>query len=182
MEKTTVFIIAIILFSLNGIAQITKGNWMVGGTLNLSSTLNTGISNNKEYKIKSNVFSVSPNLGYFIIDKLCVGTLVVINYSNPEGDNNSSYAITTTPFVRYYFLDTQKMVNFFAKAGYGFLTSRNSNGYKSQGYTFSAGPVIYFNSSVGLEMTLNYNNTKSNIDSKISQLFLGVGFQIHLEK
>ena len=32
MEKTTVFIIAIILFSLNGIAQITKGNWMVGGS------------------------------------------------------------------------------------------------------------------------------------------------------
>ena len=184
MKKIKIIIAVALLFTVNANAQITKGNWMVGGTLNLSSAESTSISNDIEYKTKGSGFSVNPNLGYFIADKFCIGTSVGFYFSNPEGDNNNSTGITVGPFARYYFLNTEKTVNIFANVGYGYSSSKTENGYKSHsiGYLFSAGPVIYFNSSVGLEMSLNYRTSKNNLDSKYSQLFLGVAFQIHLKK
>lgn len=184
MKTIKLFFIATFLFTTVTYAQISKENWMVGGTLNLSSAESTSISNGIEYKTKGSGFSVNPNLGYFIADKFCIGTSVGFNFSNPEGDNNNSTGITVSPFARYYFLNTEKTVNVFANVGYGYSSSKTENGYKSHsnGYLFSAGPVIYFNSSVGLEMSLNYSTSKNNSNSKYSQLFLGVGFQIHLKK
>jgi hypothetical protein len=49
-------------------------------------------------------------------------------------------------------------------------------------FKIKAGAVYFLNSSVGLEASLNYLNQKSNNDSTNNAVFLGVGFQIHLEK
>jgi hypothetical protein len=48
---------------------------------------------------------------------------------------------------------------------------------------FSGGPVIYFNSSVGLEFTGNYRIDRVH-DTKTSAktFFIAIGFQVHLEK
>ena len=182
--KKLALIFLITFFTITTNAQLTKGNWLIGGSLTLSTAESTNISNNIEYKTKSAGFGIMPNLGYFVLDNFCVGTSVGFSYSNPEGDNNNSSGISVSPFVRYYFLDSEKTINVFANVGYGYSTSESETGYKSNGngYLVSAGPVIYFNSSVGLEMTLNYSNSKNNSNSQYSQLFLGVGFQIHLEK
>ena len=48
-------------------------------------------------------------------------------------------------------------------------------------YKFKVGSVIYFNSSVGLELALNYFSESSS-DSKYNYLIISLGFQIHLIK
>jgi len=49
-----------------------------------------------------------------------------------------------------------------------------------------AGPVIYFNSSVGLEVLLGYSSSLEDVENANKEVRKGfqvaVGFQIHLEK
>lgn len=45
-----------------------------------------------------------------------------------------------------------------------------------------AGPVIYFNSSVGLELSLGYYYQKPNNDAATTGLQTRIGFQVYLEK
>ena len=184
MKKTKIIAFLLLASALAANAQITKGNWMVGGTMNFSSVESTSYSNNVEYKLKGIGLSINPNLGYFITDRFCIGGSIGYNYSNPEGDNNNSSGIGFSPFVRYYFLDTEKTVNVFANAGYGYSSGKTESGNKSHGsgYGISAGPVIYFNNSVGLEMSINYSKSKNNTNSTYSNLYFAVGFQIHLKK
>ncbi len=51
------------------------------------------------------------------------------------------------------------------------------------GYSLKSGPVIYFNSSVGLELVVKYEHFYYSIDSRTADNFqVGLGLQIHLEK
>ena len=89
--------------------------------------------------------------------------------------------------VRCYFLKEDKRINVFAQANYIFgETKSGSNKSQSNGYGFKAGPAIFFNSSVGLEITLEYNSSKlipnGSESSTYNNLQVGLGFQIHLEK
>lgn len=179
--KTIQFFIAALLISLSTNAQITKGNWMVGGSASFKSykseNVNTGNIENYNY------VDLSPNLGYFIMDKLVIGAKTGFGYVGyTGGDYGKSYNIG--PFVRYYFLKPEKLINVFAQANYGFgeyINSVNSK-YPTRNYGFKAGPVIFFNSSVALEMALEYNrsNENSTLDNSFYQF--AIGFQIHLEK
>ncbi len=49
-----------------------------------------------------------------------------------------------------------------------------------------AGPVIFFNTSVGLEFLLGYSSSiediKDRYKNSIQGFQIGIGFQIHLEK
>jgi hypothetical protein len=55
-------------------------------------------------------------------------------------------------------------------------------------FSASAGPVIYFNSSVGMEFLLGYYSRKEviqqngDIINHQKGFQIGIGFQIHLEK
>jgi hypothetical protein len=182
MKKTTVFIIAIILFSLNGIAQITKGNWMVGGDGNFSRTYS--VDSNGNESIKTFYINLKPKLGYFFVDKLVGGLQANYFYNKSPGIQSSSiYGLS--PFLRYYFLKADNRVNLLTQFSYGYLTIKSQNGksYYEQGYSFKTGPVIYFNSSVGLEITVNYDSTFQELTkNKNYNLSIGMGIQVHLEK
>lgn len=160
-------------------AQITKSNWMVGGDA-------TFLSNKTDYGTsvsKTTSFSINPNIGYFIIDKLAVGASVKLAYifeSNANTSNNSfNYGIG--PFVRYYFLETEKPLNIFSEVSYNIERINNIDS-KIDSFKIKAGAVYFLNNSVGIEVALNYLNQKNNTDIKNNAIFLGVGFQIHLEK
>lgn len=178
MMKISLSFILIILFSISN-AQITKGNWMVGG--------NATFLQQQEKLLGSDIrimrFSISPNLGYFFVDKLGAGLKPSLDFlkSKTDGNINKSSVFGIGPFLRYYFLHEDNIVNLLAEIDYQY--SSGSNGYHQNLFLFSAGPVIYFNSSVGLEFTLNYEiiKRKAAVNSA-KTFFLGVGFQIHLEK
>ena len=102
--------IAFLFFTINTNAQITKGNWMVGGTGNLTNYKSTFQSGNSEIIQKGYGLTISPNLGYFIIDNFAIGTKLIFSYSNPSGDNNNSYGYGISPFLKFYFRNEEKII------------------------------------------------------------------------
>jgi hypothetical protein len=172
-----------ILFLTTTKAQITKGNWLVGGNAYFNSTtFESELQNGNSSSGRGSGVALNPNLGYFITNNFAFGLTGTYTLSIPQqGDNVSSYGIG--PFVRYYFLKPEKTVNVLSQIGYNYITSSNDSKFNS--YNFRVGPVIYFNSSVGLELTIDYSISKniSQFSESTSKAFnVGFGFQIHLEK
>lgn len=131
-------------------SQIKKGQFLVGGKIGFSAA-NYGRSPTSNYKT-TNIF-ISPNIGYFIIDKLAAGAKIDF-WSNHQslGESSSTTTLTTlSPFASYYFLHPAKMVNIFVDISYNNYKnkytnqSQPSNTYGSNGYTIAAGPSIFLN-------------------------------------
>lgn len=186
MKTLTLFFFFVFATVFTANAQITQGNWMVGGTGNFSSYESKYKSNGNEISNKGLGISLSPNIGYFLADKLVAGASLTIGYTKPKGfDNSFGYGIG--PYARYYFLREDKQINLFSEVNYNFEETKSGNNKsRYQGYGLKAGSVIFFNSSVGLEISLDYNSSKlipNNSDSSTyNNLQIGLGFQIHLEK
>ncbi|WMI66849.1 hypothetical protein RBH94_06710 [Aestuariibaculum sp. YM273] len=188
MKTLTLFFFFVFTCSLTSNAQITKGHWMVGGdaNFNFSKTKNTS-SNGFVATNKVANFRITPDIGYLLYDKFTIGLSPFLAFSNPEGANNNSTSYGIGPFVRYYFLKTDNIINLFAHTGYFYAHTKNpSDNGNSSSFELKAGPVIYFNSSVGLELTLGYKkdnlNTSSGSKGEFNTLSFNIGFQIHLEK
>ncbi|MFG6685084.1 hypothetical protein ACGK9U_00770 [Mariniflexile sp. HNIBRBA6329] len=180
MKTLTLFFLIVFTTVLTVNAQITEGNWMVGGD---ASFYNSKIKGENEESLgSSNGIRLYPNIGYFFIDQFAGGLNANFNYGKPSG-GLSNVGFGLGPFVRYYFLNPEKRINVFADANYNYYYSKTKGFPVSNGsnYRFKAGPVIYFNSSVGLELTLDYSSTK--FDTYTSNDFrFALGLQIHLEK
>src|SRR5690606_19042384 len=91
-------------FSMN--AQITKNNWLVGGSGNFSYYESTQRSEYGESSHSGYIAALRPNVGYFIVDKFAVGAKVDLLFANPEGRRNSEFGYDIGPFIRYYILET----------------------------------------------------------------------------
>jgi len=180
LKKTFFTCLVVLLFSLTANSQITKGNWMVGGS---GSYAHNTISNDIGTSYKSSIVSVKPNVGYFLLDKFVIGSSIGYYYSNFEDSSSSTFNIGA--FARYYFLKPDKLFNLFTQAYYDFSFYETQSGSTFNGngsiYGAKVGQVIFFNSSVGLEFTLGYE--RGAFDSNQRDTFqVGLGFQIHLEK
>ncbi|MCZ8330615.1 MAG: hypothetical protein O9282_04815 [Flavobacterium sp.] len=180
----TLFLSMLLVTSITLNAQITKGNWMVGGT---------GSYYNNKAESGSSVsegtgLNLSADIGYFPVNKFAIGLAPSIGYSKTKGNRNSNEGFGMGIFGRYYFLKPENQINVFSHLEY-YTFNNYSGGDKTSnnnGFIIKAGPIIYFNSSVGFELTLNYENSKINsvngTDTTFKNFNIGVGFQIHLEK
>ena len=186
----TLFFFLVLSASLTLNAQITQGNWLVGGNFKFYNANSESTSGDFNTTSRGLGFDLSTDLGYFIRDKFAVGIVPTVGYGNPEGSGNSGYGFGIGPFVRYYFLKPEKTLNFFSHLEYQF-----NQGYRqglksteSQKFNIKAGPAIFFNNSVAMEITLEYAygsvTSFSGIgsESTFNDFNLGIGFQIHLEK
>jgi hypothetical protein len=190
MKKSFLLTLATYLFSINSNGQITKGNWIVGGNANfLYANSKTETSDTKTTTI-----GLTPNIGYFFVDKLA-GGIRLSSYNNkvkfgPPNNNFTKFSnYSIGPFIRYYFLQVDKQYNIITEITYQFgkekVETNNSSGVdiSKNNFTFSAGPVIYFNSSVGIEFLLNYTSSGNNTNnSRSNSIGAGIGLQIHLQK
>lgn len=188
MKKViTTVLILFIISQTNG--QITRNNWLVGGNANYSSS-KQNLSNSTD-KINFTLFSILPNIGYFVADNFALGVNTGVTFTQSKSinikSNVTSYKVG--PFGKYYFLEPDNTTNLFVQASFGYGITRfnnfgnNISTAKNISYSISGGPVIFFNSSVGLEFTAGYNYEKALEDkSNVSSLILGIGLQIHLEK
>ncbi len=188
MKTKNLFIAIFLVTFLTTTAQITKGNWMVGGSGNISSYETKYYNNNVEVVNTGLGINISPNIGFFFFDNFVAGLDLNFGYTNPKNYNSSS-GFGVGPFVRYYFLKQESRVNLLAHLEYTYganKTKGDNNKSHSNSYGIKVGPVIYFNSSVGIEMTLDYNSSKlipeNSTNSSYKNLQIGIGFQIHLEK
>jgi len=184
MQKLILFII-IIIFSNNVNCQVTKGNWLFGGSVSFSST-----TFNSEAGQKNSLFSIklSPEIGYFIANKLAVGTKINFDKQGLKATGTSIYSTFTDanfgPFIRYYFLSTEKQFNILAEGScqFGFIEGNTVKTSKNT-FSFAIGPVIYFTSSAGLEFLIGYTTYKYvGFAGYNNNVQFGIGFQIHLEK
>src|SRR5690606_1081915 len=184
MKKLLLFLVLATSLTIN--SQITKDNWMVGGTGNISMYENKYNRVGNETSNKGIGMNISPNIGYFLVDRFVLGAHLGVGYTIPKDAQNSfSYGIG--PYSRYYFLEEDNLINLFSELSYSFgETKRGTNKSKSNGYGLKAGAVLFFNRSVGLEVSLDYDSSKlrpKNSPSSTSNILqIGLGFQIHLEK
>jgi hypothetical protein len=180
MKKTKIIAFLLLASALAANAQITKGNWMVGG----SGDFTTNKSSNGG---TSNIVNLSPNIGYFVIDKLSFGTLFNYNLSNSKYKDSKikSETMSAGPFVRYYLLNPEKSTNIFLDSSYYFSLKKED---KSTSFSTKIGASFFLNSSVALETSLKYTRRNSKYynailpDSYTDGFTLGIGVQIHLEK
>ena len=188
-------IVTILLLSASANAQITKGNWLIGGTGNFLASKNSYSSPTFSSSSDRIDIKISPTIGYFIGDKLALGLRSSFSkykdiVDGTGGNINSNInRLEFGPFVRYYFLQLDKQYNILTDINYQYglywftPTKGNINTFSA-----SAGPVIYFNTVVGLEFLLGYYTRKEvikqNGDNTNSQkgFQIGISLQIHLEK
>lgn len=182
MKTSKLLFFALLLYAGAVNAQIDKKNWMVGGSGNFSSNRSNYTFEGNEIIDKRTVVNLAPNIGYFVIDKLAVGTYIKFGFDDFGGLNSTSFGFG--PFARYYFLENERLVNFFGQINFGYNEGKSNNGgeYHINDYGLRAGTVIFFNSSVGLEIALEYNSSKNNSVIKNNSFQVGLGFQIHLKK
>jgi hypothetical protein len=186
----TLFFFLVISISLTLNAQITKDNWLVGGNFRFYNEKSESTNNHFSTTQKGLGVNLSADLGYFLMDKFAIGLVPTFGYGNPEGSGNSGYGFGIGPFVRYYFLNPDKRINIFSHLEYQF-----NNGYRqgdrtteTQNFNIKAGPTIFFNNSVAMEITLEYVYGKvtsfsgNGSESRMNGFNIGIGFQIHLEK
>jgi hypothetical protein len=165
-------------------SQITKGNWLVGGSGSMS------IIKNPDEKV--NYIQLSPNIGHFFLDKFAAG--LKLSFTSGRADATGSdftsknSAFLFGPFARYYFLKADKPFNILLEGNYQHGMEKKgdryvSNNYSLNAFSFATGPVIYFNSSVGLEFLLGYGQSKYTISETHENRFqVAIGLQFHLEK
>ncbi|MCZ2299419.1 MAG: porin family protein [Chitinophagales bacterium] len=183
MKKQLICII-LCIYSLTASGQITKGNWMVGGNINFASTTykSTNFSENTAYD-----FQINPNIGYFFTNKFAMGLKVGIRLLGAKGTgttystyNNFNFG----PFLRYYFLPTDNIINVLMEGAYqyGMEGNKNQNTAKNT-LAFNTGVVVFFNSVVGVEFLVGYSTYKfSDISGNNVTIQLGLGLQVHLQK
>jgi hypothetical protein len=176
MRKLVILIAIIFSFSKSD-GQITKGNWMLSGNASISTQKNSSTAS-LQYSQTDILFS--SGVGYFVYDKFSVGIRPSLIYgSNSISNSNTVFGVG--PFLRYYFLKPENIINIFSETSYSYGMISGSS--KSNTYSIFAGPVLYFNPNVGLEFSFGYMSTKVVEFSGTNNRFqLGIGFQFHLEK
>lgn len=178
-------------FSSNSLfAQINKGNWMVGGSANYSSShqKSTPVLYYRYHHTEAN-----GDAGYFIINKLAAGIRLsymqshnVTSYNDTTLFNSTTREIDFGPFIRYYILPGRLKYNFLVDGVYSLGRTRTKSDNDSKDkisiYAFSAGPVWFINSTAALELTVSYEHRKLFSYDKNSYMNVNLGFQIHLGK
>lgn len=186
-----IFCISILFYSTISYGQLYKNNWVLGGTGSFSQRDATYTNPTIEYDSKMTQVTVSPTVSYFIMDKLSVGLKSSINWLKskayePGGGEANYHTIYAGPTIRYYLLELDRQFNLAteATAQFGRYRAGIDKGPISR-YSIMAGPVIFLNSSVGLEFLVGYFSNSEEVKKiqKISErgIQIEIGFQFFLE-
>jgi len=187
--KTIILLSFLLALTATAFTQISKGQFLIGGNINFESTKDENSVNGTH---ESTNYFISPNIGYFIINKMAIGLRIDFRSYNSKSQNLETHYINTSisPFLRYYFLPLQRKVNAFIDASYIHDKSKWSSDsnpayfVKTKGYYFSGGPSIFLTDQIALEFTLGYRHTKSDDfgDTRVNKFSSGFGLQIHFGK
>ena len=172
-------------------AQITRGHFLVGGNISFESIENRSTDINYINYKTTNLF-ISPNAGYFFINKLAGGIRVDLKIFKQKAPyyGLSQTNFSFSPFLRYYFLSAKNKLNVFADASYIHSSSRYkspggpSSTEKTNGYYVSAGPSVFLTSHVSLDFFIGYRHTitKDFYHTQSNIFNSGLGLQVHLGK
>lgn len=158
-------------------AQIQKGNFMVGGEVaNMRFTNGLNIS-------------LTPKVGYFVVDNWAVGAQVGLQVYKTSGSGDTQTNWTAGAFTRYYLGDNQvdnllKNGRFFGEASLGFGGNNVGSGSSSTNgadLAIGAGYSYFVTKNVSLDALLKLGTiVGAGSSSAKGNLSLNVGFQIFL--
>ncbi|MCB0730845.1 MAG: outer membrane beta-barrel protein [Ignavibacteriae bacterium] len=170
-------LISLILLCTNIMAQkaLLSGTYTLGGNISFSSQTYEG------EKKSTNYFYFSPNVGYFLIDKLYSG--IGLEYQHYSQSEFSINIYGVGPVLRYFFSnkDLAPFIGF--EYYYNNVTSGNY-GDEDSGtiITLSGGADFFINEYVALEGIANYRFISNKHSSNMSQykensriFYVGIG-------
>jgi hypothetical protein len=170
---------AFLLIGTNEIfSQINQGQWLVGGNINFTSSK---FGDGEDDKVTS--FNVSPNVGYFFIDKLAAGLRLGFDTRKVKSADDGTTDFSLAPFVRYYLLDAMQKVNVFADGSYGFGKYGTSDKESYNFFQIMAGPAVFLTPHTALELAVFYKSEGGDLygdDDRFNHFGVNIGFQIHL--
>jgi hypothetical protein len=175
MKKLLLTIFAITTVNAFTQAQTSKGNFLLGG--------NAGFSSSKQGDADASTdITVSPNIGYFVINDLAVGGRANVS-SSKQGDDKAT-GFSFTPFVRYYFVSIGSKAKLMADASFGFGSAKfgDADAISSTNWGIAAGPALFLNDNTALEFTLSYGSQKFQDFDATNTFGVNVGLQIHFGK
>jgi hypothetical protein len=185
MERVIVIIIFSLFVSNFSSAQISKNTWLIGGNLNFSNSKNNteGGSNTKEVELL-----INPTVGFFVLNKVAFGGKFSIGKKGVKNEASSDYIKYTDfnlgPFIRYYFLPNSPNFNLMLEGAYqyGFIKSGNEVINKNI-YSLSAGTIVFFTETVGIEFLVGYSSYKYiDYSGYNSSIKIGLGLMAHFSK
>lgn len=138
--KKLLLVVAIALCGLSN-AQMSKGDWVISGNTGMGfNNVNTTFKAEGESEDgpKVSTFSITPSVGYFVIDKLAVGidlgfTTMTTKY---DGEKSTTTNFAVMPTATYYFANDSKFVPFLG-AGVGYASVKNKASVDIMGVTTS---------------------------------------------
>ena len=204
MKITCISLVIFILsvfFGLSAFGQVSKGNFMVGGSGAFShekQEFDTGSGVYQESQT-NNYISFGPSVGYFFTRGLVGGLSVNFSRENQESEMLSNVGRLTqefsvNPFVKYYL---KNGIFGMASVGYGrsrierrFGDNLSTGETKREFFTWQAGVgyAIFLNKNVSLEPMVNYSvkiddsDELSDVKERDSRFTVGLGFNIFLGK
>jgi hypothetical protein len=179
MKKFTLLAISFIFLFQQSQAQISKGTWMLSGSMGfLAGRYNIG---GPTTIVRVTQLILDTRAGYFLANRVAAGLKPGFFYGKSSPGNMSNYSLNIGPFTRYYFLKPVNAFNLFTEGSYSF--GHGSGGYNYRVISISGGPVVYFNSTVGLEFAMGYaRTTRPGESGQNDEWRVQVGFQFHLTK
>jgi len=173
---------AVALFGLSN-AQMSKGDWVISGNTGMgfnSVDTKTKVEGQSYDGPKVSTFSVTPSVGYFVIDKLAVGIdLGFTSITTKEaGDKSTISSFSVMPTATYYFANSSKLVPFLG-AGIGYASNKTkdthsgtTDEYTADGLAWKVkGGVTYMaTQSLGINLGVSFDQF-SNKDTVMGTEF-----------
>jgi len=132
--------------------SFSQGDVLVEGNLGFGST------NDKNSEEKTNTFSITPSVAYFLTDKFAVGAQLGYTSNKEEVagvDTEKGSIFNAGVFGRYYFLDLGQRFKTYADAGVDFVSGKDDiNDVKANGV--GAGVGIGINYFITERIVLNF--------------------------
>ncbi len=193
MKKVTFILVGLIGLSQLALAQTESGKWLGGGNMSMSIAR---AGSNSTFQNPSFGFSVSPRVGYFILNRWALGLVMPVGYSRNQRDTGSGSFINTansfgaSVFTRYYVRAARFSPFLQGEFGYSRinLTTRSQSqtivrDSEDRGnYALGAGLAYFVTPQVAIEGTVEYANRAFNPISANHTLDFRVGVMMYLGK
>lgn len=201
MKKVVLSAVALLAITFAN-AQDAKDFSFSQGDVLLEGNLGFGSTNNKNTEEKTNTFSITPSVAYFLTDKFAVGGRLGYTSNKEEVagvDTEKTSIFNAGVFGRYYFLDLGQRFKTYADAGVDFVSGKNDiTDVKANGVGAGVGIGInYFVTerivlNFALRNIISYNTAKidggesvsefgfdlnGNISNPFSAASFGVGYR-----
>lgn len=161
-------------------SQISKGDYLLGGSIYLGYVDGRNELNGVTAEARQFGLGINPTAGYFIIDKLAIGSSLNYYYTYSFDSKNSYNSVGIGPYLKYYFLEKEKNINIFSHLSYNIDIIEDFDN-SSHNFKVGAGPIFFINKNIAIETGIYYNYNKY-LNSRTHNIYMGAGFSLHLDR